>query len=495
MRRTGGRARAGLFLSGIALCSVGIAQPSSATPLARPSVASFNSSPASLPRAGGTITLTAAVANGATCTVTSNRPLGGLPETAPCANGTATWSTSLPSNGTLKPVVYRFTVAVTGVGGSTASRTDAVTVLTTSPPLAGVASILARGYDTCAVQTGGATWCWGENQAGQLGTGSAAWDAGSFVPVRDPTLDGLQSLSLGGSSSCGLEAGGAPFCWGINRSGNLGDGTMTGPDCWHRCTPDPVPVVGLTGVLQVVAGGPGGCALTAGRTVDCWGQNDGHQLGDGSTLASSVPVAVTGLHDVQAIATGPEDSCALLAGGKLSCWGDNSFGELGDGSTAPSSVPVEVSGLDDVTAVGIGSFSICALHTDGTVSCWGGNPSGQLGNGSTSPSLTPARVPGLSGVQSLVVGDSSSCVLVTGGAVDCWGEGTDGQLGDGAFTDSPSPVPVPGLTGVAAIAGGSAHTCALAPSGTVQCWGYNFFGQLGDGARADAPSPVPVSGP
>jgi Regulator of chromosome condensation (RCC1) repeat len=44
-------------------------------------------------------------------------------------------------------------------------------------------------------------------------------------------------------------------------------------------------------------------------------------------------------------------SCGLLTNGSVECWGDNEFGELGNGSTSPSQVPVRVGGLTNAVSV------------------------------------------------------------------------------------------------------------------------------------------------
>jgi alpha-tubulin suppressor-like RCC1 family protein len=81
--------------------------------------------------------------------------------------------------------------------------------------------------------------------------------------------------------------------WGINETGQLGSGSSS-PGFREQ----PGPVISLTGVTAIAAGGPLGhsLALKNDGTVWAWGYNDVGQLGNGNRTFSTTPVQVTGLN-------------------------------------------------------------------------------------------------------------------------------------------------------------------------------------------------------
>jgi alpha-tubulin suppressor-like RCC1 family protein len=153
-----------------------------------------------------------------------------------------------------------------------------------------------------------------------------------------------------------------------------------------------------------------------------------------------------------------------LDSGAVDCWGDEQAGQLGDGGSANSATPVEVRGVGGVGALsGVQSViasetsfdfqydSYCAVLVSGAVDCWGNDVDGQLGDGTINgEGATPVEVEGvggvgtLTGVQNMVAGSSgeSYCALLGSGDVDCWGSGSEGSLGDGKTSDKSTPAVV-----------------------------------------------------
>lgn len=292
----------------------------------------------------------------------------------------------------------------------------------------------------------------------------------------------VSEVSAGMSHTCARLADGTVDCWGDNEWGQLGDGTTAD-------SPVPRSVFGLAGVKQVSAGGDHTCALLAAGTVECWGKNGSGQLGDGTTTSISTPVAVSGLNDVTQVGAGLEHTCALLASGTVECWGAGGSGQLGDGGTESHPTPVPVSGLAGVATIAAGWNYTCASHSgSGEVECWGADNGGQLGDGGNTASPVPVPVPGVTGATRLGAGDLYTCAAVAA-EVECWG-----QLNPEGETTNPNPTPEALAGPPVQLAVGGFHACALLIA-SVECWGNDGFGQLGDGVvGGELEPPAPVAG-
>jgi len=303
--------------------------------------------------------------------------------------------------------------------------------------------------------------------------------------VREP----LSTIEAGGDHSCALTSLGAVKCWGLNSSGQLGDGTRTNRDT-------PTPVTDLTSNVAVVSAGEAHtCAVTVSGAAYCWGSNANGQLGDGTQSDRVSPVQVSGLGSgVVSISAGSQSTCALLTGGSVMCWGENRYGQIGDATTTMRTIPTQVVGLTSgAKSVSVGGSFACAITSGDAVWCWGVNTVGQLGSSAgqlvygTLQQSTPSQATGLSsGIRAISAGASSACAVnATGGAL-CWGYNSYGTVGDSTFVTRNAPTPVTGLaSGVSRVSVGDGVSCATQQAGTVTCWGLK---QGAGGANASVPS-------
>ena len=367
--------------------------------------------------------------------------------------------------------------------GTTTDRATPTVVsgLTTAVAIGGA------GFRTCAVLSSGAPKCWGDNAAGQVGDGTGS---SRTVPTAVSGFTGAVAVASGaaGEHTCALLAGGTAKCWGNNNLGQVGDGTTT-----NRSTP--VTVTGLAGAVAISAGASHSCALIFDGTARCWGENVSGQIGDGTLVDRQVATRVTGLVGAVAISTGTFHTCALVVDGTARCWGLNLDGQVGDGTiTSRRQVPTAVTGLTGATAISAGGGHTCARRNDSSVRCWGRNDDGEIGNNTLIDSAEPAAVSGPSSALTVVAGDFHTCAVLNDGSASCWGRNDLGQLGDGTTTDRQVPTAASGLFGVASLGAGNDHTCALLADGTARCWGDNLSGQLGDGTTSQRLTPVAVFG-
>jgi alpha-tubulin suppressor-like RCC1 family protein len=322
---------------------------------------------------------------------------------------------------------------------------------------------------------------------------------------------------LMGSTAGGIAAN-APYGWGRNPVGNLGDGSTT-----NRSTPVATLVSGaLAGkeIISVVTSAVARhtLAVSSDGKAYAWGEATLDQLGDGATAYSaSSPVAVdmTGVlagKSIVQVAAGFSHTLALTADGGLYAWGGNGYGELGDGTTTSSKVPVavNVSGVlagKTITQLSAGWYFSMALDSNGNLYAWGYNPFGQLGDGTTTDRTT-AVIVDTSGVLSgkivsrISAGANHCLALTTDGVIAAWGGGLRGQLGDAASINRSTPVAVDTSGALASktitdISASYVHSMALASDGTTFTWGSDQFGSLGDSAaisHTNVPVAVDTSG-
>lgn len=172
------------------------------------------------------------------------------------------------------------------------------------------AAVAAGYYNTCALTTGGAARCWGDDFYGQ----------------SSPPDGTFTALAAGAQHACGLRPDGTITCWGDNDWG----GQTDAPEGTFKA---------------LSAGRYHTCAIATDDALACWG-----------AAFYDVSPAPTGTY-ASVGAGGFRHACAVTTDGSAHCWGRNEYGQ----SDAPPGTFTEVAASGDAS---------CGLDGDGVVTCW-----------------------------------------------------------------------------------------------------------------------------
>ena len=202
---------------------------------------------------------------------------------------------------------------------------------------------------------------------------AAVVDAG---PIEDLRFVGVVA---GSGHTCALEETGRIFCWGDNRRGQTSASTLE-----QGTGPTEVSVGGVA--TTITAGAEHTCALVDAN-IYCWGDDSSGQLGIGSvaTGMTTTPQQIDTLVGVIDVDAGDRHTCAIIAGGSAYCWGDDDLGQLGDDDElVDKDTPTLVDTTDGATytRLALGAGHTCAakrMNTSYGLNCWGANTNSQLG--------------------------------------------------------------------------------------------------------------------
>jgi hypothetical protein len=136
--------------------------------------------------------------------------------------------------------------------------------------------ITAGSAHTCVRKANGNVYCWGrddQGQAGRLPTASCRSAPNGCVdrPLQVGSSSGLSAamqVDAGYQHTCAIDSAGKAFCWGNGDRGELGIGAIgAGLSSWAF---EPLPVIGGLTFTGVSAGTQSTCGTTSSG-ISCWG--------------------------------------------------------------------------------------------------------------------------------------------------------------------------------------------------------------------------------
>jgi alpha-tubulin suppressor-like RCC1 family protein len=188
------------------------------------------------------------------------------------------------------------------VGNTSVAQQPNATIVMTN------ATAISIGHATsCAIDTAKQLYCWGRNFYRTI---DPTTNLIKTLPTLVAGISNVDSIAVGADHICAASAG-SLSCWGLNTSGQIGNGQTS-----NMNQPQPMTKVAVDDVVEVTAGRNHTCARTSNGDVYCFGEK-------------YTPVPTQVATGATRITSGNSHDCGLFAG-TVHCWGEQLYGQLGN---------------------------------------------------------------------------------------------------------------------------------------------------------------------
>ena len=234
-------------------------------------------------------------------------------------------------------------------------------------------------HRACALLEHGGLQCWGSDRDGVLGDGP---EGDGETRMEPRFVYGFESGIIdvdarGDRHMCAVHADGKAYCWGYADGGRItGNVNASAPKL----------IEGLPAkAIDIAVRFDFSCTALEDGSVWCWGNNRSHQLGQlghDQEDEFDVPVPVHGLpNPVVSLTAGRTFVTGHLDTGRLMYWGSGGYRHARESSRDAARYPARMLGIprDRITKVVSAERHNCMMVPGEAVMCWGDDSVGQIG--------------------------------------------------------------------------------------------------------------------
>ncbi|XP_059161859.1 RCC1 and BTB domain-containing protein 1-like [Physella acuta] len=228
------------------------------------------------------------------------------------------------------------------------------------------------GPHVVALTQAGEVYTWGHNGYCQLGNGGSSPGFSPFLVSTNLSNRMVIKIACGSHHTMALTSDGEIYAWGQNNCGQVGTGSTANQPAPRKITA----VIGSRLAVAIACGQTSSVALLDNGEVYGWGYNGNGQLGIGNNVNQPNPCRVHALQSiiVNQIVCGYAHTLALTDEGIIYSWGANSYGQLGTGNKANMVAPAKVMSQGEMfveIAASHYSHISAAMSQTGKVCMWG----------------------------------------------------------------------------------------------------------------------------